>query len=99
MSEARKCDRCHEFYEIKPAVRNCIVIGERTFIGTSGKSYILCPNCIELLDKWLENSDNYDPHDLVRNINDAEIYITQLKNEPVHNFTDEDIYEEVKIND
>lgn len=61
MSEARKCDRCHEFYEINPLVHNYMTIGVRTIIGTSGKSYDLCPNCVELLDKWLENPDNWTP--------------------------------------
>ena len=59
MSEARKCDRCHVFYEIKPMVFNYITIGVRNIIGISGKSYDLCPNCVELLNKWLKNPDNY----------------------------------------
>lgn len=41
MSEARKCDRCHVFYEIKPLVYNYITIGVRNIIGISGKSYVL----------------------------------------------------------
>ena len=134
MSEARKCDRCHGFYDFKPSVRNYITIGVRTFIGLSGKSYDLCPNCIELLDKWLKDPDNYNSNDLVRNINDtnsadrsngatekelelvsklndANIYIAQLKSElghtmtkeeiefmkGIHNFTDEDISEAAKF--
>lgn len=115
MAEARKCDRCHEFYEINPFVHNYMTIGVRTIIGTNGKSYDLCPNCVELLDKWLKNPDSWTPDDclgyigddtdcagrsngatekeleLASKLNDAKIYIAQLKLELGYTLTKEEI--------
>lgn len=122
MSEARKCDRCHVLYEIKPLVYNYITIGVRNIIGISGKSYDLCPNCVELLDKWLKNPDNYDPNDLIINLgdtdcadhsngvtekelelasklNDAKIYIAQLKSELGYTMTKEETGLNSKLNE
>lgn len=127
MSEARKCDRCHDFYEIpeeqqdklkpydlKGAYAKLLFCDNNRDYPNTVRWYDLCPNCVELLDKWLENPDNYDPHDLVRNINnadcvdrsngttekelelasklnDAKIYIAQLKNELGYTMTKEEI--------
>ena len=84
MSEARKCDRCHNFYELpkkqqdknapydlKGAYAKLLLCDNNRDYPETVRWYDLCPNCVELLDKWLENPDNYDPHDLVKNINDA----------------------------
>lgn len=157
MSEARKCDRCHEFYEIpneqqdklkpyelKGAYAKLLFCDNNREYPETVRWYDLCPKCVELLDKWFENPDNYDPHDLIKNVdeeylkaseaiktycadrsngatekelelasklNDAKIYIAQLKSElgytmtkeemefmkGSHNFTDEDISEAAKF--
>lgn len=77
MSEARKCDRCHGFYEIpkdkqdKGAYVKLLFCDNNREYPNTVRWFDLCPNCVELLDKWLENPDNYDPQDLVKNINDT----------------------------
>lgn len=147
MSEARKCDRCHNFYDIpkeqqdklkpydmKGAYAKILLCDNNRQYPDTVRWYDLCPNCVELLDKWLENPDNYDPNDLIFNLsdadcadrsngatekelelasklNDAKIYIAQLKLElgytmtkeeiefmkGIHNFTDKDISEAAKF--
>lgn len=84
MSEARKCDRCNRFYELSeedqknrdypyymkgPYVKIMVFdrYGEQE---DSTRWYDLCPKCVELLYKWLYNPDNYDPHDLVKNVDE-----------------------------
>lgn len=147
MSEARKCDRCHVFFELSERDQKNrdmshdmkgtyvkIMLFSRYGEHELSSFYDLCPNCAELLDKWLENPDNYDPNDFILNLgdadcadrsngaterelelaselNDAKIYIAQLKAElgytmskeeidsmkDIHNFTDEDISEAAKF--
>lgn len=84
MSEARKCDRCHGFYELpkedqknrdypyymKGAYVKIMLFDRYGEREESTRWYDLCPKCVESLDKWLENPDNYDPYDLVKNINE-----------------------------
>lgn len=49
MSEAKKCDRCKEFYEpFNPG--RYIVEGSK---GLGDKIVDLCPNCTDTLKKWL----------------------------------------------
>lgn len=127
MSEARKCDRCKDFYEIpkeqqnknaiydlKGAYAKLLFCDNNRGYPETVRWYDLCPNCVKLLDKWLDNPDNYDPHDLVKNINevdctdrsngatekelelasklnDAKIYIAQLKSELGYTMTKEEI--------
>lgn len=81
MAEARKCDRCHAFYELpekqqdrdahyefKGAYVKLLFCDNNRDYPNTVRWYDLCPNCVELLDKWLENPDNYDPQDLVKDI-------------------------------
>lgn len=83
MSEARKCDRCHAFYELpkkqqdkdahydfKGAYVKLLFCDNNRDYPNTVRWYDLCPNCVELLDKWLENPDNYDPQDLVKNVDE-----------------------------
>lgn len=137
MSEARKCDRCHGFYELpdkqqdklkpydlKGAYAKVLLCDNNRDYPETVRWFDLCPNCVELLDKWLENSDIDDTDcadrsngatekelELASKLNDAKIYIAQLKNElgytmtkeeiefmkGIHNFTDEDISEAAKF--
>ena len=80
MAEARKCDRCHGFYELsaedqknrdypydlKGSYIKILVLDRYGEREESTRWYDLCPKCMELLDKWLENPDGYDLHDLVK---------------------------------
>ena len=83
MSEARKCDRCHGFYEIpneqqdklkpydvKGAYAKLLFCDNDREYPETVRWYDLCPKCVELLNKWLENPDNYDPHDLIKNVDE-----------------------------
>jgi hypothetical protein len=131
MSEARKCDRCHGYFELsaedqknrgypydmKGTYVKIMLFGRYGEVENSVRWYDLCPNCMELLDKWLENPDIDDTDcvdrsngatekelELASKLNNAKIYIAQLKNElgyamtkeeielmkGIHNFTDED---------
>lgn len=127
MSEARKCDRCKDFYDIaeeqqdklkpydlKGAYAKLLFCDNNREYPETVRWFDLCPNCVELLDKWLENPDNYDPNDLIINLgdtdcidrsngatekelelasklNDAKIYIAQLKSELGYTMTKEEI--------
>lgn len=133
MSEARRCDRCHGYFElpaedqknrdypyyIKGTYVKIMLFGRYGEHEDSTRWYDLCPNCMELLDKWLENPDCADrsngttdrEYELALKLNEAKIYIAQLKNElgytmtkeeiafmrGIHNFTDEDISEAAKF--
>lgn len=138
MSEARKCDRCHGYFELSEEERKdrrlpydmkgtyvkIMLFGRYGEVENSVRWYDLCPNCIESLDKWLEKPgiDDADcadrsngtidrEYELALKLNEAKIYIAQLKNElgyamtkeeiefmkDVHNFTDEDISEAAKF--
>lgn len=83
MSEARKCDRCHGFYEIpkeqqdrcgpyelKGAYAKLLFCDNNRNFPESVRWYDLCPNCVELLDKWLENPDNWTPDDCLVYVGD-----------------------------
>lgn len=84
MSEARKCDRCHGYFELsaedqknrdypyymKGAYVKIMLFDRYGEREDSTRWFDLCPNCIEMLDKWLENPDNYDPHDLIKNVDE-----------------------------
>ena len=54
MANAKKCDRCGAFYDIK---ENPILSIERTgtpYINNKYSKYIdLCPQCLEELKQWL----------------------------------------------
>lgn len=129
MSEARKCDRCHEYFELskddqknrdlpyyaKGTYVKIMLFGRYGEVEDSVRFYDLCPNCMELLDKWLENPDNWKPEDcltyigddtdcadrsngatekeleLASKLNDAKIYIAQLKAELGYTMTKEEI--------
>lgn len=72
MSEARKCDRCHGYFELseedqknrdlpydmKGTYLKIMLFGRYGEVENSVRWFDLCPNCMELLDKWLENPDN-----------------------------------------
>lgn len=104
MSTALKCDRCHNYFDYDPSAKfNFIAYGHKDIVvGKNFPVKDICPHCMEQFMNWFENSDNYDPHDLVKNINvtdcadrsngatekefelasklnDAKIYIAQLK--------------------
>ena len=84
MSEARKCDRCHGYFELseedqknrgypydmKGTYVKIMLFGRYGEVENSVRWYDLCPNCIELLDRWLENPDIDDTHDLVKNVDE-----------------------------
>lgn len=147
MSEARKCDRCHDFYGIAeeqqdkqaPYEFKGDYVNLHLWVARNGirkdimsQWYDLCPKCMMELECWLNNNefptncepaiDNPDCADrsngatdkeleLASKLNDAKIYIAQLKSElgytmtkeemefmkGSHNFTDEDISEAAKF--
>lgn len=118
MSEARKCDRCHGYFELsaedqknhdlpyymKGTYVKIMLFGRYGEVENSVRWFDLCPNCIELLDKWLENPDIDDTDcadrsngatekeiELASKLNDANIYIAQLKSELGYTLTKEEI--------
>lgn len=118
MSEARKCDRCHGYfelseeeqkdrrlpYDVKGTYVKIMLFGRYGEVENSVRWYDLCPNCMELLDKWLENPDidvtdcadrsngaTEKELELASKLNDAKIYIAQLKSELGYTMTKEEI--------
>lgn len=94
MSEARKCDRCHEFYdiaeeqqdrcapyELKGAYAKLLFCDNNRNYQESVRWYDLCPNCVELLDKWLKNPDNWKPEDCLGYIGDDNERVNNLYKE------------------
>jgi hypothetical protein len=68
---ALKCDRCKNYFDYNPAIKNFIAFGHKDIvIGKNFPVKDICPDCIESFMNWFENPDNYDPHDLVKNINE-----------------------------
>lgn len=51
MSDARKCDRCKNYYD--PYKTTLIVMNNM-------KSVDLCPNCKDTLKRWLEEYDGQE---------------------------------------
>lgn len=70
MSTALKCDRCHNYFDYDPSAKfNFIAFGHKDIIvGKNFPVKDICPICMEQFMKWFENPDNYDPHDLVKDI-------------------------------
>ena len=94
MAEARKCDRCHAFYELpekqqdrcgpyelKGAYAKLLFCDNNRNYPESVRWFDLCPNCVELLDKWLENPDNWKPEDCLRYIGDDDERVNNLYKE------------------
>lgn len=146
MSEARKCDRCHGFYDIAEEQQDRATpyefkgdyVNLHLWVARNGvrrdvmsQWYDLCPKCMTELECWLNNNEfpticepdkDTDCADrsngatekeleLASKLNDAKIYIAQLKSElgytmtkeeidfmkDIHNFTDDDISEAAKF--
>lgn len=126
MSEARKCDRCHGYFELskedqkdrdysydmKGTYVKIMLFGRYGEVEKSVRWYDLCPNCMESLDKWLANPDIDDIDcadrsngatekelELASKLNEAKIYIAQLKNELGYTITKEEIEVNSKLNE
>ena len=146
MAEARKCDRCKDFYDIAeeqqdkqaPYEFKGDYVNLHLWVARNGirkdvtsQWYDLCPKCMMELECWLKNNEfptvcesDKDANcadrsngatekelELASKLNDAKIYIAQLKSElgytmtkeeiefmkGIHNFTDEDISEAAKF--
>ena len=94
MSEARKCDRCHRFYELpegqqdkdaryefKGAYVKLLFCDNNRDYPNTVRWYDLCPNSVELLDKWLENPNIWKPEDCLRYIGDDDERVNNLYKE------------------
>lgn len=116
MANALKCDRCGSYFDYSPDTENFIAFGHKNItVSRDLPVKDICPNCMELFMKWLENSDNWKPEDslayigndtdctdrsngatkkeleLTSELNDAKIYIAQLKSELGYTMTKEEI--------
>lgn len=71
MSTALKCDRCGSYFDYEPNVKNFIAFGHKDIVvGKNFPVKDICPTCMEQFMKWFENPDNYDPHDLIKNVDE-----------------------------
>ena len=59
MSDAKKCDRCGEFYETR---KNGFIIIDLSK-GVTGKSLDLCPMCVTTFWNWLNEYRNQEAAD------------------------------------
>lgn len=145
MAEARKCDRCHGFYDIveeqqdreTPYEFKGDYVNLHLWVARNGirkdvmsQWYDLCPKCMMVLENWLANPDDWKPEDclttvdneynkaiagiktykkedkdcadrsngatereieLAAKLNEAKIYIAQLKSELGYTMTKEEI--------
>lgn len=113
MSEALKCDRCKRFFDYNSSKYNCISFGcKTTLLGFRGFPKDICPSCMEQFKKWYENPDTDDTDctdrsngatdkelELASKLNDAKIYIAQLKSELGYTMTKEEIEINSKLNE
>lgn len=95
MSEARKCDRCHGYFELseedqknrgypydmKGTYVKIMLFGRYGEVENSVRWFDLCPNCVELLNKWLENPDNWKPEDCLIYIGNDDERVNNLYKE------------------
>ena len=71
MANALKCDRGGNYFDYEPNVKNFIAFGHKDIIvGKNRPVKDICPDCMEQFVKWFENPDNYDPHDLIKNVDE-----------------------------
>lgn len=103
MANALKCDRCNGYFDYNPNVDNFISFGHKNIIvGKNFPTKDICPTCMESFCKWFENPDNCECADrsngatdkeleLASKLNDAKIYIAQLKNELGYTMTKEEM--------
>lgn len=105
MANALKCDRCGNYFDYEPNVKNFIAFGHKDIVvGKNRPVKDICPDCMERFEKWFENPniDDTDCADrsngatekeleLASKLNDAKIYIAQLKSELGYTMTREDI--------
>lgn len=54
MSRARKCDRCHNFYD--PFNYKMVIVKA----DNRNKQVDLCPSCQEKLEKWVHEYEFFD---------------------------------------
>jgi hypothetical protein len=59
MSTALKCDRCKNYFDYDPEVKNnFIAFGHKDIIvGKNFPVKDICPNCMEMFIKWFENEE------------------------------------------
>ena len=55
-------------YEFKGGYAKLLFCNNNRNYPETVRWYDLCPNCIELLDKWLENPDNWKPEDCLTTV-------------------------------
>ena len=71
MANALKCDRCGSYFDYSPATKNFIAFGHKDIVVEKNFPVKdICPDCMIEFMTWFENPDNYDPQDLVRNIDE-----------------------------
>lgn len=105
MSEARKCDRCHGFYEIpekqqdknapydlKGAFAKILLCDNNRDYPETVRWFDLCPNCVELLDKWLKNPnvDNTDCTDRSNGATEKELELASKLNDAKNGYCSEE---------
>lgn len=126
MSEARKCDRCKDFYDIAEGQQDRDTpyefkgdyVNLHLWVARNGvqrdlesRWYDLCPKCMTELECWLKNNEfpticepdneaacadrsngaTEKELELASKLNDAKIYIAQLKSELGYTMTKEEI--------
>lgn len=73
MASALKCDRCKNYFDYEPKVKNFITFGHKDIVVVVGKNRPvkdICPNCMDQFIKWFENPDNWTPEDCLVNLGD-----------------------------
>jgi hypothetical protein len=105
MANALKCDRCGNYFDYEPNVKNFIAFGHKDIIvGKNKPVKDICPSCMEQFMKWFEKPDIDDTDftdrsngatekelELASKLNDAKNYIAQLKSELGYTITKEEI--------
>lgn len=74
MANALKCDRCGNYFDYEPNVKNFIAFGHKDIVvGKNRPVKDICPSCMEQFMKWFENPVNWKSEDcLMYIVNDDE---------------------------
>ena len=69
MANAKKCDRCGEYFDYSSKGFNHLMLDNSYRLGNNIKSFDLCPKCMDVLGSWLKSKAMFVPLDRKGNSN------------------------------
>jgi hypothetical protein len=82
MANALKCDRCGNYFDYEPNVKNFIAFGHKDIVvGKNRPVKDICPDCMVQFMNWFENPVNWKPEDCLMYIGNDDERVNNLYKE------------------